>query len=280
MTIDPAAPAEDPARAFEAKADGSVAGAPPEWSEAVVVTADGSRTLRSDPYGETYRSRRGAHTESLHVFVDGTGVGPRLRAGMPTRVLEVGLGTATNFAWTAAASLAGQAPLHYQAWEPDPLPASAWAAVGMQAVLPAAFAEDLLATRAGWGSPDPGDVLVHDFGLVRLELVVAPIACMGADVGGGASIDAEPVDAVYLDPFSPAVNPDAWTPKVLAALARRLRPGGVLATYSVAGAVRRALTAAGLTVVKVPGPKDGKRETLIARRPLSGSRVPACGGFG
>jgi tRNA U34 5-methylaminomethyl-2-thiouridine-forming methyltransferase MnmC len=241
--------------------------APADWSEAVVVTADGSRTLRSDPYGETFRSQRGAHAESRHVFVDGTGVGPRLTAGMTTRVLEVGLGAATNLTWTASAALAGRAPLHYQVWEPDPLPASAWALLRMQDVLPAAFVDDLLDARTAWGRPRLGDVLVRDLGPVRLELVVAPIAWMGADLGWRRDFDPDPVDAIYLDPFSPAVNPDAWTPAVLAALAGRLRPGGVLATYSVAGAVRRALAAAGLAVAKVPGPPNGKRETLIARRP-------------
>jgi tRNA U34 5-methylaminomethyl-2-thiouridine-forming methyltransferase MnmC len=278
VSSDPAAPDRDRPRAFAVNADGPAA--EPDWSASVVVTADGSRTLRSDPYGETFRSRRGAHTESRHVFVDGTGVGPRLRAGLATRVLEVGLGTATNFAWTAAAALAGQAPLHYQAWEPDPLPASAWAVVGMPSILPEAFVEDLLAARAAWGRPSPGDVLVRDFGLVRLELVVAPIASMGVDGGSGGRPDAEAVDAIYLDPFSPAVNPDAWTDPVLAALARRLRPGGVLATYSVAGTVRRALAAAGLTVAKVAGPPNGKRETLIARRPRPGTGPAACSGLG
>jgi tRNA U34 5-methylaminomethyl-2-thiouridine-forming methyltransferase MnmC len=280
VTIDPAAPDRDRPSAFATKASGPAPDAAADWTAVVVVTADGSRTLRSDPYGETFRSRRGAHTESRHVFVDGTGVGPRLRAGLASRVLEVGLGTATNFAWTAAASLEGRAPLHYEVWEPDPLPASAWAALGMQTVLPGAFVEDLLGARAAWGRPEPGDVLVRDFGPVRLELVVAPIAWMGAEVDGGPAPRTDPVDAVYLDPFSPAVNPDAWTPPVLRSLARRLRPGGVLATYSVAGTVRRALAAAGLAVVKVPGPPNGKRETLIARRPDPDDDPFPCGGAG
>jgi hypothetical protein len=267
VAIEPAAPERGSPSAFGVNVTGPVPDAVADWSDAVVVTADGSRTLRSDPYGETFRSRRGAHAESRHVFVDGTGAGPRLVGGLPTRVLEVGLGAATNLAWTASAALAGRAPLHYQVWEPDPLPAAAWAVLGMQDVLPAAFVADLLDARSAWGRPRLGDVLVRDLGPVRLELIVAPIAWLGADLDWVREPDPHPVDAVYLDPFSPAVNPDAWTPAVLAAVAGRLRPGGVLATYSVAGAVRRALAAAGLAVSKVPGPPNGKRETLLARRP-------------
>jgi tRNA U34 5-methylaminomethyl-2-thiouridine-forming methyltransferase MnmC len=278
VSIDAAAPDPDRLHAFGEKAHGATHAA--DWSAAVIVTSDGSRTLRSGPYGETFRSHRGAHTESRHVFVEGTGVGPRLRAGMATHVLEVGLGTATNFAWTAAAALDGRTTLRYQVWEPDPLPARAWAVLGMESVLPVAFVDDLLEARAAWGDPRMGEVLVHDVGRVRLELVVAPIACMGSDLSGGGRPDADLVDAVYLDPFSPAVNPDAWTPAVLGRLARRLRPGGLLATYSVAGEVRRALASAGLTVSKVPGPPNGKRETLLARRPDAEPAPVPCGGPG
>ena len=38
-------------------------------------------------------------------------------------------------------------------------------------------------------------------------------------------------------------------------------------SFTVAGAVRRALTAAGLDARKVPGPEGGKREVLVAERP-------------
>jgi tRNA U34 5-methylaminomethyl-2-thiouridine-forming methyltransferase MnmC len=86
------------------------------WAEAVVETEDGSRTFASARYGETYRSSRGAHAEARHVFVEGTGVARRLALGQPTRVVEVGLGAATNFALTAAAALAGGTALRYEAW--------------------------------------------------------------------------------------------------------------------------------------------------------------------
>jgi tRNA U34 5-methylaminomethyl-2-thiouridine-forming methyltransferase MnmC len=242
-----------------------------------VVTDDGSLTLRSARYGETFRSRRGAHAEARHVFVDGTGAGPRLAAGHATQVLEVGLGAATNLVLTVAAALAGGAPLRYRVWEPDPLPAAAWAVLGHEHVLPPTVHASLLAARAAWGRPPPGSVHVWRHDAVVVEVVAAPIAALPVD---DVPTPGE-VHAIYLDPFSPAVNPDAWTPAVLSGLARRLCPGGVLATYSVAGAVRRALAEAGLEVAKVPGPPGGKREVLRARRPeatgAEGER-PAPGG--
>jgi tRNA U34 5-methylaminomethyl-2-thiouridine-forming methyltransferase MnmC len=60
-------------------------------------------------------------------------------------------------------------------------------------------------------------------------------------------------DAWFLDGFSPAKNPELWTPGLLAEVARHTTPGGTLATYSAAGAVRRALAEAGFAVARGPG---------------------------
>lgn len=81
----------------------------------------------------------------------------------------------------------------------------------------------------------------------------------------GAELPQGWATALYLDGFSPARDPEVWTPGLMARLAGSLAPGGVLATYSAAGHVRRARTAAGLRVEKRPGP-PGKRECLRAVR--------------
>jgi tRNA U34 5-methylaminomethyl-2-thiouridine-forming methyltransferase MnmC len=70
-------------------------------------------------------------------------------------------------------------------------------------------------------------------------------------------------DAVFLDPFSPRVEPDLWTPPFLAEIARRMAPGSILSTYSAATAVRAGLLAAGLRVG--PGGRVGtKSEGTLA----------------
>ncbi|MDR0379440.1 MAG: tRNA (5-methylaminomethyl-2-thiouridine)(34)-methyltransferase MnmD, partial [Candidatus Accumulibacter sp.] len=73
------------------------------------------------------------------------------------------------------------------------------------------------------------------------------------------------VDAFYLDGFSPARNPDLWSPLVCRNLARLSEPGATLATWSVAGGVRQALAAAGFSVKKQPG-FAGKRQMLVGHR--------------
>jgi tRNA 5-methylaminomethyl-2-thiouridine biosynthesis bifunctional protein len=71
----------------------------------------------------------------------------------------------------------------------------------------------------------------------------------------------EAVDALYLDGFSPAKNPDLWSPRVCRNLARLAKPDATLATWSVAGSVRQALGEAGFVVEKRPG--FGKKRQML-----------------
>jgi len=89
-----------------------------------LVTADGSRTLRSSAHGQTFKSRLGALTESRSVFLEGSGVAARLAGGEPTRLLEIGFGTGLNFLVTAEAARVAGTKLHYVAVEVDLLPAA------------------------------------------------------------------------------------------------------------------------------------------------------------
>jgi tRNA 5-methylaminomethyl-2-thiouridine biosynthesis bifunctional protein len=70
-------------------------------------------------------------------------------------------------------------------------------------------------------------------------------------------------DAWFLDGFSPALNPAMWREEILAAVAARSAPGARAATFTVAGAVRRGLAAAGFQVDKRPG-FGRKKERLEA----------------
>ena len=72
------------------------------------------------------------------------------------------------------------------------------------------------------------------------------------------------VHAWFLDGFSPAKNPDMWSDEVFAQLAKLSAPNARLATFTVAGQVRRGLEDVGFTVLKKPG-FGRKRERLQAK---------------
>lgn len=90
-------------------------------------------------------------------------------------------------------------------------------------------------------------------------------------------------DAWFLDGFSPALNPAMWREEILAAVAARSAPGARAATFTVAGAVRRGLAAAGFQVDKRPG-FGRKKERLeavmpgVASAPSPARRLAVIGG--
>jgi len=70
-----------------------------------------------------------------------------------------------------------------------------------------------------------------------------------------------PCDAWFLDGHGPKKNPSIWRPELLLAVGEKTRTTGTCATYTVAGAVRRGLIAAGFSVEQCPG-FGGKKSVL------------------
>lgn len=229
------------------------------------TTQDGSRTLYSERYRETFHSSKGALSEAHHVFLAASGVATRLSTQGYARVLEVGFGTGLNFFLSADLALSEGARLDFSSLEQTLLSAETVRSLGFEAHL--AQPELLgayLAFRKGLAPTVSPGRYKFTFGKVGLELLI-----------GEATAQALPearYDTVYQDAFSPDTNPELWSEAFLEKLLRGLKPGGVLTTYSVKGAVRRRLQDLSqrgleLELEKRPGPPGGKREMLwLCRR--------------
>ncbi|NNG42338.1 bifunctional tRNA (5-methylaminomethyl-2-thiouridine)(34)-methyltransferase MnmD/FAD-dependent 5-carboxymethylaminomethyl-2-thiouridine(34) oxidoreductase MnmC [Pseudoalteromonas sp. NEC-BIFX-2020_002] len=74
------------------------------------------------------------------------------------------------------------------------------------------------------------------------------------------------IDAWYLDGFAPSKNPEMWQPALFNAMADISRTNATLATFTVAGVVRRGLSDAGFSVQKAKG-HGSKNEMLIGHLP-------------
>lgn len=224
--------------------------------EGLIPTPDGIPTLWSARFGQTYGSRHGALAEALHVFLEQSGAGERLRAGWVTRVLEIGFGTGLNFWATAREALKCGTELHYTALEFAPLPRATLEALAIpqHLGLPTAFTTAFL--DAYVHLPDKEFMFARDG--IRCEIVVQDAATF--------VFPQRAFDVVYLDAFSPDANPELWTVGFLSRLKHALVPGGRLTTYSAKGSVRRAMQEAGFRVEKVPGPPR-KREMLRGTAP-------------
>ncbi len=230
----------------------------PEVLRPAQLTYANDGTPYSDTYDDVYHTSAGGPGQATHVFLHGNGLPERwLKTGRFT-ILETGFGTGLNFLTTWSAwRAAGRQParLHYLAAEKHPFQAADLAR--LHARWPA-FAAESAALRRLWPTLTPGfHRLELDGGRLVLTLLL------------GDAADTLPrlqarVDAFYLDGFSPARNPELWSPELCKTLARLAAPEATLATWSVAGKVREALAAAGFSVEKAPGFAH-KREMLVGR---------------
>jgi tRNA 5-methylaminomethyl-2-thiouridine biosynthesis bifunctional protein len=248
----------------------------------------------SQAFGDVYFSRDGGVAETTHVFLAGNGLPQRWQdhmiegglapyprhedgvtpaaSGSPWKAThaiaeaehrlvhrrftigELGFGSGLNFlvAWKAFCDSApADATLHYIAIEGYPFTHDQLRDVlALQPEL-AAQAEQLI---AHYPLRLPG---LHRIHLPRVVLTL----CFG-DVSEMLAEITAPVDAWFLDGFSPAKNPDMWNESIYRQVARLSAPRATFATFTAASHVRRGLATAGFTVEKTQG-FGHKREMTV-----------------
>jgi tRNA U34 5-methylaminomethyl-2-thiouridine-forming methyltransferase MnmC len=230
---------------------------------ALAFRADG--TPFSSLHDDIYHSAAGALAQARFVFLSGNGLPDRWHSRHGFTVLEMGFGMGINFlatwdAWRREADRAGT--LHYVSVEKHPFSADdlrrAHAAIVDEArLLPLA---DTLVAK--WPELKPGvRFIAFEADAVELTLVFAD----ATDALAQLSTQDLKADAIFLDGFAPAKNPDMWSPQIFALLARLSEADATFATYTSAGSVKQALLANGFEYRKVRG-FGGKRAMLVGKR--------------
>ncbi|MDP2794927.1 MAG: bifunctional tRNA (5-methylaminomethyl-2-thiouridine)(34)-methyltransferase MnmD/FAD-dependent 5-carboxymethylaminomethyl-2-thiouridine(34) oxidoreductase MnmC [Sulfurisoma sp.] len=234
---------------------------------AAELAFDGNGTPVAPAYGDVYHAAAGGLQQARHVFIKGNDL-PARWAGRDTFViLETGFGLGLNFlaAWQAwRDDPARCVRLHFVSVEKHPFRADDLARLHEAWPELAPLAAQL---RAQWPLPLPGLHRLH-FANDRVTLTLA----------FGDALDLLPqlvvqADAFFLDGFSPAKNPELWSDAVIGELRRLAAPGATLATWSVAGDVRRRVASADFLLEKRPG-FAAKHEMLVGRLPGAVSPVP------
>ncbi|SAK54740.1 5-methylaminomethyl-2-thiouridine methyltransferase [Caballeronia fortuita] len=235
----------------------------PLISAPLVFRDDG--TPYSPRHDDIYHSAAGALAQARHVFLKGNGLPARWRGTPRFTVIETGFGMGVNFLATWAAWLeAAHRPsmLEFLSIEKYPFSADDLRAAHAAIIDEDAFAPLSDALASAWPPLEAGlHRLAFSAGAVTLTLAfgdAADILPRLADLGFTA-------DAIYLDGFAPARNPDMWTPQVFASLARMSNYDATFATYTSAGQVKRALVESGFAYSKVAG-FGGKRAMLVGKR--------------
>jgi tRNA 5-methylaminomethyl-2-thiouridine biosynthesis bifunctional protein len=213
---------------------------------------------RSGRFGDVYFSAEDGLAESRAVFLQGCGL-PDAWAGRGRfTVAELGFGTGLNIIalldlWSGTRP--DGARLNIFSIEGFPL-AREEAARALSRWPEVRPVVDLLIQR--WPSSTPG------FHRVDLPELNAVLDLAVGDAAWALDQWTGQADAWFLDGFAPSTNPGMWSGAVLDGVRARSAPDARLATFTVAGAVRRGLTERGFAVDKRPG-HGRKRERLEAR---------------
>jgi tRNA 5-methylaminomethyl-2-thiouridine biosynthesis bifunctional protein len=217
-----------------------------------------SDALVSQRCDDVFFSRAGGLDETALVFHAGCGLPEGWSGQERFAILELGFGVGLNAVatwelWARTRPAAGV--LHFVTTE-DRLLAHADAARALAAFPAIARRAERLLDRWPHRVYGPQRLWFSD-DRFALTLLVGDAAQSLPRLRGR-------FDAFFLDGFAPSRNPDMWSDAILREIARLAAPGARAATYSVSGAVRRGLQAAGFEVEKKPG-FAGKRERLEAR---------------
>ena len=206
----------------------------PDQSPAALDWRDGTTPV-STRFDDPYFSLAGGLEETRHVFLTGNDLPARLTPGF--HVAELGFGTGLNL--LALHLCAPGMPLRYTTFEGFPMTAEEMARAHQAFPQAAAVAAPLV---EAW-----------EEGARRFAFHAIEVTVVEGDVRQTLPAWEGAAEAWFLDGFSPAKNPEMWSDEILAEVGRHTTRGGTFATYTAAGHVRRALTAAGFTVERRPG---------------------------
>jgi tRNA U34 5-methylaminomethyl-2-thiouridine-forming methyltransferase MnmC len=221
--------------------------------------------LVNEHYHDRYFDVVNAIEEAKHIFFRGTGITDALSAAGPERkefrIGETGFGAGRLLiALMDFLDKCGLAniTITYNSVELHPITSERMASILEGFRTEAGPLIDLLVRtysrieilRPGWHQIH----LVRPFGTLTLNLWIGE----ALEMVHALTI---PCDAWFLEGHGPKKNPAMWRHELLMAIGEKTVAGGTCATFTVAGAVRRGLIAAGFSIEQRPG-FGGKKAVL------------------
>lgn len=215
----------------------------------LIVTADGSHTLRINDWHETYHSIYGAVQESRHIYIQAA-LKPLLEKCLQLRIFEMGFGTGLNALLTLQEATESNANIWYETIEAYPLQLEEYSALNYCNMVGQNHQKPVFDWLHGsdWEQPVQMD---NGFTLLKKHTTLADYE------------NQTHFDLVYFDAFAPDVQPELWTEDVFKKMYGLMNAGAVLITYCSKSMVRKAMLEVGFSVSKLPGP-PGKREIIKA----------------
>jgi tRNA U34 5-methylaminomethyl-2-thiouridine-forming methyltransferase MnmC len=215
--------------------------------QSLIITEDGSHSLRNELLNETYHSIHGAIQESVHVFIEN---GLKQCPKPEINILEIGFGTGLNAFLTLIEAEKQNISIHYTGIELYPVSETIWREINYPDVIAkqqkALF---YLLHACEWGKTQQ---ITPHFSFRKMQCDFAAYEPEGM------------YDLIYFDAFSPEKQPELWLNNRFSTMAAHCNPGAILTTYCAKGIVKQALREAGFKVERLEGP-PGKRHMLRGR---------------
>ncbi|HLO73073.1 MAG TPA: tRNA (5-methylaminomethyl-2-thiouridine)(34)-methyltransferase MnmD [Flavobacterium sp.] len=213
----------------------------------IIITNDGSTTIRIPEWDENYHSTHGAIQEAKHVFIkNGLNL---FQNQAEIAILEIGFGTGLNAFITFIETL-NKKKVNYVGVEAYPISAEEVCQMNYVSELQVENFKTVFETlhNCGW---EIENQLAPNFNLTKRKQFFQDID------------DKSKYDLIYFDAFGFPLQPELWSEVIFKKMYEALLTNGILVTYACRTPIKNAMLAAGFLIEKLPG-APGKREMLRA----------------
>lgn len=215
----------------------------------IIITDDGSTTIRIPDWDENYHSTHGAIQEAKHVFIKN---GLDLFQNQDSiSILEIGFGTGLN-AFITFLETVNKEKVNYVGVEAYPISSEEIAQMNYVAELQATQYQAVFDKMhsCDWESQQN---ITENFILTKRKQFFQDIE------------DKEQYDLIYFDAFGFPLQPELWSEAIFKKMYDALLPKGTLVTYACRSSIKNAMLSVGFSIEKLPG-APGKREMLRATK--------------
>lgn len=215
----------------------------------IIITDDGSTTIRIPDWDENYHSTHGAIQEAKHVFIkNGLDLFQKQDS---ISILEIGFGTGLNAFITFLETL-NKEKVNYVGVEAYPISTEEIAQMNYVTELQATQYQAVFDKMhsCDWESQQN---ITDNFILTKRKQFFQDIA------------DKEQYDLIYFDAFGFPLQPELWSEAIFKKMYEALLPKGTLVTYACRSSIKNAMLSVGFSIEKLPG-APGKREMLRATK--------------
>jgi tRNA U34 5-methylaminomethyl-2-thiouridine-forming methyltransferase MnmC len=217
----------------------------------ILITADGSTTIRIPDWDENYHSSHGAIQEAKHVFIaNGLDL---FKNQAEISILEIGFGTGLN-AFITFLETQNKEKVNYVGVEAYPIAQDEVNQMNYPSELKANSFTSIFEKlhSCDW---EKEIAITNHFSFTKRQQLFQDIS------------DINQYHLIYFDAFGFPLQPELWSELIFKKMFDALLPNGVLVTYACRTSIKNAMIAAGFTIEKLPG-APGKREMLRATKNL------------